>query len=140
MRRELEGHRLGEAHDAELGGHVVGEVGDAALLARHRGDVDDHAARAAADHDPGGGLAAQEDALQVDGQGAAQVFRGDVDEAPHLGDAGVGDPDVDRAVPLRHALGDGPGLGGIGNVEGQGGGVAAEFLHGGPGGAVVKIR
>jgi hypothetical protein len=46
-------------------------------------------------------------------------------------------------VPLRHGLGDGLRLGGVGDVEGQGAGVwvadAGEFLGGGLGGGEVEV-
>jgi hypothetical protein len=106
VRSEFERHRLGKADDAELGGHVVGQVRDPALLAGHRGDVHDRAPDAAVDHDPRGGLPAEEHALQVHRQGLPQVSRADVEKSPHLRDAGVGYPDAEPVVFVRYLPGD----------------------------------
>src|SRR6478752_5251635 len=71
-RRQLAGHRLGDAEQGGLGGSVGGLPG-VAHLSDHAGQEDD-AAGAGAHHDLRGGARAGERALHVHGQDAIEVF------------------------------------------------------------------
>ena len=66
-----------------------------ALVAGDRAGADDLAAGALFDHLPRGFGVAEEDAASVDGVHLVVLLGGDVEQRLGLGDAGVGDEDVE---------------------------------------------
>src|SRR5690606_12011938 len=130
------GHLPGDGDDAALGGGVGEDAGDADEAA-DAGLVDDDAAAAlhhVRQRVPGG----QPDALEVDGDDPVPLLLGGVGGVAGAGDARVGEDDVDPVEAGEGLLGHPFGVGGGGDVGGQGDGGAAGLadLLGDPAGRV----
>ena len=96
MRRERHGGGRGDLVHPALGNCISGKVGVGETRV-DRGHVDDHPALALRDHLTGGGLGAQERALQVDAQHMVKFFGGYVEVVAHNRDARVVHHDIDAA-------------------------------------------
>src|SRR5690606_9211230 len=125
---DLLGQRLGEADHAGLGGGVVG-LARVAGDADHRGDADD-AAGAALHHPLHGGAAEAEIGFQIDLDDVGEVLVLHPHQQAVLGDAGVGDEDVQRGAGGLFGAGD-QAVDGVGvrQVGGGGEGALAELLR-----------
>src|SRR5690606_31457992 len=130
------GHLPGDGDDAALGGGVGEDAGEADEAA-DAGLVDDDAAAAlhhVRQRVPGG----QPDALEVDGDDPVPLLLGGVGGVAGAGDARVGEDDVDPVEAGEGLLGHPFGVGGGGDVGGQGDGGTAGLavLLGDPAGRV----
>src|SRR3982075_2514434 len=113
---EFDGKTADQAHDACFGRGVVHMLAPAVSDTHDRGKCHD-GARAALDHARDGRSYDPQDTLEVDVESVVPLFVRHGAEWHAMGDAGVGDHDIDRAEALFSIRDDGVCLRRVGEVE-----------------------